>query len=110
MERRYGWLASQVTSVMESRFLVLSGLFLRENRHESCTEAEKEDARSDETNGDAPLDDGRRVGLRCELRHRSFQVHGRDNDIHPVENHTTSGESGSEKEHRWVGSHPSASK
>ena len=88
----------------------MSGLFFRENRHESCAKPEKEDARSDEANRDAPLEDGRSVGRWCELRHRSFQVHGPDNHIHSVENHATSGEKSSEKEQHRVGSQPSASK
>src|SRR5271154_7153852 len=88
----------------------MCGLFLGENRHKSCGEPEKEDARSDETNSYTPLEYGRGVGRRRELRHRSFQVHGDDNDIQSVENHTASGERGSEKQHRWVGSQRSASK
>src|SRR6516165_8828986 len=80
-------------------FLSLPSLFFREYRHETCSQSEKEDGRSDEANRNAPLENRWEIGRGCDLRHRPFQVHGQQNDVDAVENHSKRGAERTEKEH-----------
>jgi hypothetical protein len=81
----------------------LSDRFLGKQRQKSCTEPKQEDGRSDKANRDAPLENGGRGSFRRDLRHWAFQVHGPENYVHAVENHTDRGENCSNEQHSGTG-------
>src|SRR4030095_14442120 len=78
----YEWTPSKGSGASGSRSL--AGLRLGESRHQTGRQAEEEDRRGDEADRNTPLDDRRRVGLRCAPGHPAPEGHGEEDDVHAV--------------------------